>query len=104
MTTTAAQTTTDYDRRIACIEKLVLKLNEALGLDPADYSNRVSFGYIGNCGPNYDDRSWYVFLPHPGRVGQPADRMGGFATGDAAGAATLHAQLSGAVTIARFVK
>lgn len=46
----------------------------------------ISFGYIGNVGVDrsgsYDDRSWYVFLPHPGRVGGYIDRVGGFATAD----------------------
>jgi hypothetical protein len=46
----------------------------------------VSFGYIGNCGVDrsgpFDDRSWYVFLPHPGRVGGITDRVGGFRTAD----------------------
>jgi len=44
----------------------------------------VSFGYIGNCGVDrsgpFDDRSWYVFLPHPGRVGTPRDNVGGYRT------------------------
>lgn len=29
----------------------------------------ITFGYLGNCESWGDDRSWYVFLPHPGRVG-----------------------------------
>lgn len=37
----------------------------------------ITFGYIGNCGVDrtgqFDDRSWRVFLPHPGRVGTYAD-------------------------------
>ncbi|CAB4189613.1 hypothetical protein UFOVP1196_4 [uncultured Caudovirales phage] len=41
----------------------------------------ITFGYIGNCGVNrngpFDDRSWYIFLPHPGRVGTSDDRVGG---------------------------
>lgn len=44
----------------------------------------LSFGYIGNVGVDrsgpFDDRSWYVFLPHPGRVGTPADCVGGYRT------------------------
>lgn len=40
----------------------------------------LSFGYIGNCGANYDDRSWRIFLPHPGRVGTYADSIGGYST------------------------
>ena len=48
----------------------------------------VTFGYIGNCGVDrsgpFDDRSWYIFLPHPGRVGTYEDRIGGFRTSDLA--------------------
>ncbi len=39
----------------------------------------ITFGYIGNVGVYrsgpFDDRSWYVFLPHPGRVGTISDRV-----------------------------
>jgi len=42
----------------------------------------VSIGYIGNCSASYDDRSWMIFLPHPGRVGTSGDSLGGFATAD----------------------
>jgi hypothetical protein len=48
----------------------------------------VTFGYIGNCGVDrsgpFDDRSWYIFLPHPGRVGDYSDRVGGYRTRDLA--------------------
>lgn len=34
----------------------------------------ITFGYIGNTGVDrfgpYDDRSWRIFLPHPGVIGQ----------------------------------
>lgn len=44
----------------------------------------LTFGYLGNVGTDrngrYDDRSWYVFLPHPGRVGTTNDSVGGFPT------------------------
>src|SRR6187549_255381 len=44
----------------------------------------VTFGYIGNCGVYrsgpYDDRRWYIFLPHHGRVGGYSDRVGGYST------------------------
>ena len=40
----------------------------------------ISFGYIGNVDRWGDDRSWYVFLPHPGRVGTMLDRVGGYST------------------------
>jgi hypothetical protein len=39
-----------------------------------------TYGYIGNCGQGYDDRSWSIFVPHPGRVGQPEDRIGDLST------------------------
>ena len=37
----------------------------------------VTFGYLGNCDVcgGWDDRIWYVFLPHPGRVGTYSDRV-----------------------------
>lgn len=41
----------------------------------------VSIGYIGNVYlDGTDDRSWRIFLPHPGRVGTSADCLGGFPT------------------------
>jgi len=46
----------------------------------------VSIGYIGNvstlhkAGVPMDDRAWYIFLPHPGRVGQREDSLGGYPT------------------------
>lgn len=39
-----------------------------------------TFGYIGNCGPGYDDRVWCAFRAHPGRVGTANDRIGGVST------------------------
>lgn len=49
----------------------------------------VTIGYIGNCSvasdvrvSAHDDRSWYIFLPHPGRVGTREDSLGGFPTED----------------------
>ena len=94
---TAEKTAKLYKR----IESLVRSLNEAMKLDPTDYTNRVSYGYIGNVGPRFDDRYWMVFLPHPGRAGHSADHMGGHATNDHAGMLALINQLSGAITMAR---
>lgn len=48
---------------------------------PAGFSS----GYIGNCssGANpVDDRSWFIFRDHPGRVGTSADSLGGFPTAE----------------------
>lgn len=35
----------------------------------------VTFGYIGNFERGRDDRSFYIFLPHPGRVGTYEDSV-----------------------------
>ena len=55
-----------------------------------------TFGYLGNCGHNYDDRSWYAFAVHPGRVGTHKDSIGGFPTDSLD---TLATMLSGAVAL-----
>lgn len=45
-----------------------------------------TFGYLGNVSgfentPAYrDDRTWYAFAAHPGRVGTDLDRIGGVST------------------------
>lgn len=84
-TRTATEIAELYARHEAGLRKQVDELNELLGLADADH--RATFGYIGNCSPNggNDDRAWYVFLPHPGRVGTADDRLGGFSTGSAEG-------------------
>lgn len=38
----------------------------------------VSYGYIGNLETGWDDRSYSIFLPHPGRVGTSSDRVGDY--------------------------
>lgn len=40
----------------------------------------VTVGYIGNLTGDLDDRSWSIFLPHPGREGAPEDRIGDLPT------------------------
>ena len=42
----------------------------------------VTIGYIGNLEFGRDDRAWYIFLPHPGRIGKAEDRLGGYSTED----------------------
>jgi hypothetical protein len=86
------QALADFDRHVAAIEALVAELNADLGLTLTD--NPITFGYIGDLNgyapgtPRHiDSRSFFVFLPHPGRVGTAADRIGGFAYGDAYGSA-----------------
>lgn len=35
----------------------------------------ITFGYTGNLERWGDDRTWFVFLPHPGRVGRYNDSI-----------------------------
>jgi len=96
---------TNYDKTIERIRNIVEKLNEALGFDTTNYRNpQVTFGYIGNLAPGYDDRHWMIFLPHPGRVGSSGDSIGGFATGDIDGARRTLASAGGALRLARWNK
>jgi hypothetical protein len=56
--------TTAYTTLVAKVEALATEL-------PG-----ITFGYIGNVERWGDDRTWYVFLPHPGRVGDREDAVG----------------------------
>lgn len=60
-----------------------------------------TFGYIGNCGAGYDDRAWYAFAPHPGRVGTAADRIGGYSTDELESFRTF---LRGTIAITNFTE
>jgi hypothetical protein len=78
--------------------------------DPADVCRRRvatlaeltgaewTFGYIGNVSGARDDRRWYAFAPHPGRVGTADDRIGGVPTEKLGDLATM---LAGALALAR---
>lgn len=95
------ETSVEYNRVIVSIDRVLGKLNEVIwwGKDCA------TFGYIGNLDARFgDDRCWYVFLPHPGRVGTEDDRLGGFSTGDIDGARRTLNELSGALTMTRYIK
>jgi hypothetical protein len=78
-------------------QKQVARLAELTGI-------AFTFGYIGNCSgipgtPAWrDDRSWFVFAPHPGRVGTHEDSFGGVRTEDLAELLPL---ISGAIALAR---
>ena len=37
-----------------------------------------TFGYLGNVYADHDDRHWYAFAAHPGRVGTNKDSIGGY--------------------------
>lgn len=86
-----------YDRLIERVRKLVENLNEVIG-------GGATFGYLGNCDSRHDYRCWYVFLPHPGRVGTADDRLGGFGTNDLAGVESLVSQLHGAMIMAKYLR
>jgi hypothetical protein len=70
LTTLSAEAT---ERRQKMLDRVEKDLREAL---PG-----VTCGYIGNTyADGTDDRSWFIFLPHPGRVGTAKDRIGGVST------------------------
>ena len=86
---TAAEIADRYARQEAILRDEAEELNAALGL-AADAPHRVTVGYIGNgrltsTGWDLSDVRWYVFLPHPGRVGTDADSVGGWSTGSLEG-------------------
>lgn len=60
-----------------------------------------TFGYLGNCDHRRDDRAWYAFRPHPGRVGTYDDRIGGVRTDQLS---DLVPTLSGALKMARMLR
>jgi hypothetical protein len=76
------------DETTAKLRKGAQSLSDIAGLEyghSADFiSTGISYGYIGNVwhSPYQDDRVWYFFAPHPGRVGTYADRRGGFDNAD----------------------
>lgn len=82
----------DYD---AC-QRLVASLSKKTGI-------AWTFGYLGNTyglegTPAFqDDRSWFAFAAHPGRVGTALDCIGGFSTDRLGG---LVGALQGAVALA----
>lgn len=91
--------TTDADRFARQEELLkaeVAELNALLGLTDAEH--KVTYGYIGNGkltanGWDLSDCLWSVFLPHPGRVGTDADRVGAFPTGSLEGVVAARREL-----------
>ena len=75
-----------YARQEAILNEEIEALNKELGLT----EHKITFGYIGNetFGPKGWDLSnvlWMIFLPHPGRVGNSDDSLGGFKTGSLEG-------------------
>jgi hypothetical protein len=71
---------------------IVKQLVEATGIE-------FTFGYIGNLDAwGNDDRCWSAFAPHPGRVGNEGDRIGGYYTEDLD---KLVPYLAGALRLAR---
>jgi len=70
-------TTVTTEERTARTERMYARAEEIVKRLPG-----VSIGYIGNLTSQNDDRSWMIFLPHPGRVGTTADSLGCFSTAD----------------------
>jgi hypothetical protein len=87
---------TATEKAVAACERLVKVLTNQTGF-------AWTFGYIGNCSgipgtPRFqDDRRWYGFAAHPGRVGTSQDSIGGVRTEDLDTLVTL---LQGAVRLA----
>lgn len=89
MSTTATQ-----DRTRARLTRITELLTSTTGTE-------WTFGYIGNCDHQHDDRSWFLFRAHPGRVGTFEDRIGGVATQDLDKLADMG---QGALKMARMLK
>jgi hypothetical protein len=82
--TTDQKVAAAYARQEVILRDEIAELNALLGLaEDAEY--KVTFGYLGNLGNGRDDRTWMVFLPHPGRVGTADDQVGSFSTGNLEG-------------------
>ena len=81
--TTATAAAARFARQEAILRDEIAKLNSLLGL--TDAKHKVTFGYIGDLDRFGDTRTWMVFLPHPGRVGNAENQVGGFATGNLEG-------------------
>lgn len=83
-----------YARQEDLLRDEIAEVNGLLGLRPGA-RHKITFGYIGNCDANgaRDYREWFVFLPHPNRVGQSDDRLGGFPTGDLDGIVAVRRSL-----------
>jgi hypothetical protein len=99
MTNTIAR----FDRQKALLLEEIAELNVLLGL-AADAKHKVTFGYLGNLSNGRDDRTWMVFLPHPGRVGTPADQVGWFSTGNLEGIVATRRALSSVIQGVRLAR
>jgi hypothetical protein len=76
------------------LDRQAVRLTEATGI-------KWTVGYIGNVGRAGDDRSWFLFAEHEGRVGTRDDSIGGVRTVDLELLASLAA---GAVALARVLQ
>lgn len=97
-TLTPAQVAERFARQEELLKAEIAELNALLGLTDADHSHQVTYGYIGNAkmgrdGWDMSDCLWSVFLPHPGRVGTDADRVGSFPTGSLEGVVAARREL-----------
>lgn len=93
-----AEVASPWDRAKVQVQRQVDQLNVALHYSTGVEDPHVTVSYIGNgrmSASGWDLRGvrWYVFLPHPGRVGKDDDRLGGVAHGDADGMFALASQV-----------
>lgn len=99
-TATPEEIAAAYTRQEALLRDEIAALNSELGL----VDHKITFGYLGNLSNTRDDRLWFVFLPHPGRTGTAADRLGGFTTGELDGIVSARAALRSFARGARFAR
>lgn len=91
-----------FDRQKEFLLAEIAELNALLGL--TDAKHKVTFGYIGNLSNSRDDRTWMVFLPHPGRVGTSDDQVGYFSTGNLEGIVAARRALKAVTQGARLAR
>lgn len=94
-----------YARQERILREEIEELNRELGLT----EHKITFGYIGNGkltpkGWDLSDCQWFVFLPHPGRVGRAEHRLGGFETGSLEGIVATRRALKTFAQGVRFTK
>jgi len=70
---------TENEKQLREINR-VAKQNARFDVESKNMPEGFTVGYIGNCGRDFDDRSWMIFRDHAGRVGTKEDRIGGYST------------------------
>ncbi|AEJ91896.1 hypothetical protein THORA_27 [Mycobacterium phage Thora] len=107
ITRTPEEIARNYEMHMGFLKDRVEELNELLGL--TDATHKATVGYIGNArmgrdGWDYSDCRWYVFLPHPGRVGTDDDVIGGWRKGSLEGVMSARRDLKTLITGVKLAK